>query len=277
MINIGNFNRLEVLKEVDFGLFLGDGSGMEVLLPNRYCPSDYSIGDKLNVFIYLDKTDRMVATNLIPKITLHEFAYLRVEEITEKGAFLDWGMPKHLFVPKREQKNNMEIGEYYFVYMLQDERTEKLYGTNRVERYIEHDDLTVKKGDKVDLTIYQNAGIGYSAIINNLHKGMIYKNEIFRSLDIGMHITGYVKQIREDDKIDLSLQPIGYKKSNDPNCEIILKLLDNCNGFIPLNDKSKPDEISKVLEMSKKSFKKAIGSLYKAKKIVIEKDGIRLI
>lgn len=277
MIKIGRYNSLKIVKEADFGLYLGDSDGEEVLLPNRYCPVDYKIGDKIEVFVYLDKMDRTVATTKTPKITLHEFAYLRVESITNSGAFFDWGMDKHLYVPKNEQKERMEVGEFYFIFMLQDESTDKLYGTNKIERYIEHDNLDIKKGDKVDLLIYQDAGIGYSAIINNLFKGMIYKNEVFRKLDFGQNITGYIKNIREDGKIDLTLQPIGFKKFNDTNSDLILKVLKECGGFIPLNDKSSPDEISKVFEMSKKSFKKSVGSLYKSRVIEITDNGIKLL
>lgn len=277
MINIGKQNRLKIVRDSDIGLFLGDESGNEVLLPNKYCPPDSQIGDKLEVFIYTDKKNRMVATTNEPKIYLHEFAYMKVESKTESGIFLDWGIEKQLFVPKIEQKEFMEIGSWYFIYMLIDENTNKLYGTNKVERYIEHDDLSIKKGEKVDLLVYEDAGIGYSVIINNIHKGIIYKNEIFRDLKFGQNITGYIKNIREDKKIDVSLQPIGYRNFNDPNCELILTVLNACDGFIPLTDKSSPEDIYKSFEISKKSFKKSIGALYKQRKIEILENGIRIV
>lgn len=277
MINIGKQNTLIIVRDTDIGLFLGDNLGNEVLLPNKYCPSDLQIGNKLDVFVYTDKKNRLVATTNEPNIYLHEFAYLKVESKTEAGAFFDWGIEKQLFVPKVEQNKFMEVGKYYFIYMLIDETTNKLYGTNKVERYIEHDQLSVKEGDKVDLLIYEDAGIGYSVIINNIHKGMVYKNEIFRVLKFGQEITGYIKNIREDQKIDVSLQPIGYKNFNDPNCELILKVLNTCDGFVPLTDKSSPEDIYNSFEMSKKSFKRSIGSLYKQRKIEILKNGIRTV
>lgn len=277
MINIGKQNKLKIVRDSDIGLFLGDESGNEVLLPNKYCPSDSQIGDKLEVFIYTDKKNRIVATTNEPNIQLHEFAYMKVESKTEAGIFLDWGIEKQLFVPKIEQKEFMDIGNWYFIYLLIDENTNKLYGTNKIERYIEHDHLSVKKGDKVDLLIYEDAGIGYSVIINNIHKGMIYKNEIFRDLEFGQNITGYIKNIREDKKIDVSLQPIGYRNFNDPNCELILTVLNTCDGFIPLTDKSSPEDIYKSFEISKKSFKKSIGALYKQKRIEILENGIRIV
>lgn len=277
MIKAGKYNNLKIVRDETIGLFLGDENGEEVLLPNRQCPLDYKLNDEIKVFVYIDRNDRKTATNINPKITLYTFAKLRVESITDKGAFLDWGMDKHLYVPISEQRIPMEMGEWHFIYMLQDERTEKLYGSRKVEKYLQNDDLTVKEGDEVDLLIYQNAGIGLSAIINDQHKGMIHNNQLFKKLNTGERIKGWIQRIREDNKIDISLQPIGYRNFNDPNCEIIIKALNNGSGFIPLNDKSKPEDIYDSLGISKKAFKKSIGSLYKEKRIEIKQDGINLL
>lgn len=277
MITVGKYNNLQIAREVTMGLFLEDNSGEEVLLPNKYCPMDYEIGNDINVFVYLDKTDRKVATNIIPDITLYEFARLKVASVTDKGAFLEWGMEKHLYVPISEQRDPLEVDEWYVVYMLQDERTEKLYATKRCEKYLQNDDLTVNEGDEVDLLIYQNAGLGLSVIINNQHKGMIYNNENFKKLKTGDKLKGWVKTIRDDDKIDISLQPIGYKNFIDPTSKLIMDALEKGEGFLPLNDKSKPEDIYEALGISKKSFKKAVGSLFKQKTITIEDNGIKII
>ncbi|MBN2618324.1 MAG: hypothetical protein JXR64_08455 [Spirochaetales bacterium] len=276
MINTGKMNKLSILRETSIGLYLGDNSGHDVLLPNKYCPVDYNIGDQLEVFVYLDRSDRQVATNIIPKITLGGFANLRVESVTDAGAFVDMGLDKHLYVPKSEQKIPMELGETYFIYMMMDESTGKLFGTRRIERNLDNEILTVENGEEVELVVYEDAGLGYSVIVNNIHKGMIYKNEIFRDLRIGEKVKGWVKKIREDNKIDISLNPIGYKKSIDPNMNEVMNLLTKEKGYLPLNDKSEPEDIYALLKMSKKAFKKAIGSLYKEKRIVIEEEGIRL-
>ncbi len=277
MIKVGVFNKLKISKEVSFGLFLQDKDGEEVLLPNKYCPVDYEIGDELDVFIYIDKTDQKVATNIKPQIKLHEFAKLRVASVTSAGAFMDWGLDKHLFVPGNEQRIPMEIGEWHIIYMLQDEETEKLFGSKRVERYLSNDELTVKEGDAVDLLVYQNAGFGLSVIINNKHKGMIYNNQTFKKLRTGDRIKGWVAKIRDDNKIDISLQPIGYKNFIDPTTDAVVAKLKESNGFLPLNDKSDPELIYNTFEISKKAFKKAIGSLFKEKVITIEKNGIKLV
>ena len=276
MIKVGKYNNLEIIRDESIGLFLGDNEGEEILLPNKQCPIDYKVGDKLRVFVFIDRNDRKVATNKEPKITLYTFAKLRVESVTDKGAFMEWGMDKHLYVPLSEQRIPMELGEWHFVFMMQDERTEKLYGTKKVEKYLQNEDLTVKEGEEVDLLIYQNAGIGLSVIINDQHKGMIHNNQLFKNIHTGERVKGYIQRIRDDNKIDVSLQPIGYRNFNDPNCEIVIKALEKNDGFLNLNDKSKPEDIYDKLGMSKKSFKKSVGSLYKEKKIEIKDNGIKL-
>lgn len=278
LIPIGHHQQLTILRHTSVGLFLGDEEGEEdVLLPNKYCPEDFTIGEKLRVFVYLDHEERKVATNIEPKIKLHEFAFLQVTAVSSVGAFLDWGMEKELLVPFREQRQNMEVGRWYIVYMDIDKLTDRLYATNKLEKRLQNEDLTIQEGEEVNLMVMKKTDLGYSVIVNQQHEGLIFDNEIFRQLHIGDKLKGYVKRIRDDHKLDISLSPIGFENFNDTNCEVILNELKEQNGFLPLADKSSPDEIYEILEMSKKAFKKAIGTLYKQRKIVIEPDGIRLI
>lgn len=277
MIEIGKYNTLRILRETSVGIYLGDESGEDVLLPNKYCPVDFKIGDELEVFVYLDHEERKVATNITPKIKFHEFALLEVTAVTDVGAFMNWGMEKELMVPFREQRQKMEKGRWYVVYLDLDTKTNRLFASNKLEKHLSNETLTVQDGDEVDLIVMQKTDLGYNVIVNNVHKGLIYENEVFKKLNIGDRLKGFVKQIREENKIDISLQPIGYRNSIDPNCEIIHKTLVESNGFLPLTDKSSTDEISKHFGISKKAFKKAIGALYKQRKITLEPKGIKLI
>jgi len=277
MIEIGKYAELEILRDTEPGLFLGDDEGDEVLLPNKYCPKEFEIGDMIEVYVYRDFAERKVATNIIPKIHLKEFALLECKDVTEHGAFMDWGMEKHLMVPFSEQRQNMELGRWYVVYMDLDEDTDRLFGSNKLNRYLSNESLRVGEGDPVILVVYKETELGYSVIVNNLHKGLVYKNETFKPLNIGDELEGYVKKIREENKLDISLQPIGYQNAKDVNCELIHQALTENDGFLPLTDKSTPDAISRQFGISKKAFKKAIGALYKERKITLESDGIKLV
>jgi predicted RNA-binding protein (virulence factor B family) len=277
MIKIGHHHNLTILRDTSVGLYLGDEDGDEVLLPNKYCPEIFEIGDSIKVFVYLDYMERKIATNLQPKVLMNQFAYLEVSAISEIGIFMDWGLEKHLLVPFRERKQDMEEGRHYMVFMTLDEDTNRLYGSNRIERHLSNENLSVEEGQKVDLLIWKRTDIGYVVIINHLHKGLVYKNEVYKDIHIGQHLEGYIKKIREDNKIDVSLQPIGYTNAIDPHTTLIYKKLESAGGFIPLNDKSSPEEIYNTFSMSKKAFKKAIGSLYKERKIKIDTSGITMI
>lgn len=248
-----------------------------MLLPNKYCPEEYAVGDFLNVFVYLDYLERPIATNLTPKVQLHQFAHLKCVEVNEIGAFMDWGLEKHLFVPFREQRQKMQIGRWYMVYLDLDNKSQRLVGSNKIEKRLSNDEINLEPKQEVDLIVYQKTDLGYSVIINHKNKGLVYDNEIFEPLRIGEELKGYIKQIREDQKIDVSLKPIGYHKAMDEYTERIYQQLIDSDGFLGLNDKSSPEDISDKLQMSKKAFKKAIGSLYKQRMISIEEDGIRLI
>ncbi|MFO7670731.1 MAG: S1-like domain-containing RNA-binding protein [Bacteroidales bacterium] len=277
MIQQGKTTTLKIIKRSSFGLYLGDETGEEVLLPNKYCSDEMKPEGELEVFIYRDSEGRKVATTLIPKIALHEFAQLKVNAVSAVGAFMDWGLEKDLMVPFREQKQKMEEGRWYIVYMNLDQKTDRLYASNRIERFLQNDLISVKEGEKVSLLIWQKTDLGYTVIINNIHKGLIFDNEIFTSLRIGDKVPGFIKKIREDGKIDVAIQAAGYRKTNDANTELIVKKLTENQGFLSLTDQSSPEEIYSGLGISKKAFKKSIGSLYKQKVITLESDGIRLL
>ncbi|WP_367390683.1 S1 RNA-binding domain-containing protein [Lewinella sp. LCG006] len=276
MIAIGKYNDLEILRETSVGLFLGDEEGEDVLLPNKYVPEHYDIGDQIRVFVYLDYDERKVATTLTPGILLNEFALLEVVDVADVGTFLDWGMEKHLMVPYSEQRVKMEEGRWYVVYLALDEETDRLYASNKLEKWLVNDELTVEEGEEVEILVYRETEIGYSVTVNNKHRGLVYKNEIFKDLRIGDKMTAYVKKIREGNKIDISLHPIGYQNFNSKNSEDIYHALEQNNGYLPITDKSDPEVIYHHFQISKKAFKKAIGDLYRQRKITLEDGGIRI-
>lgn len=277
MIPIGQHQDLTILRHTSVGLYLGDESGEDVLLPNKYCPEKFTIGEKLNVFVYRDYEERKIATNLKPKILMHQFALLRVTSVSNVGAFMDWGLEKELLVPFREQRQKMEVGRWYIVYLDLDKETDRLYATNKIERKLQNKTLSVLEGDAVDVLVMKKTDLGFSVIVNQQHEGLIFESDIFSTLNIGDKIKGYVKQIRDDNKLDISLQPIGFENFNDPNCDRILNSLKTHKGFLPIADKSTPEEIYTQFGISKKAYKKAIGTLYKQRKIMLQPDGIKLI
>ncbi len=276
MITLGTYNTLEILRDTSVGLFLGDGEGNDILLPNKYVPENYEIGQELTVFCYLDHSERPVATSLEPDILVNEFQLLKVVEVNEFGAFMDWGLEKHLLVPFREQRDKMQEGHWYVVYCYLDQQSNRLVGSNKIDRFLSNDTLSVKEDDVVDLLVSRKTELGYEVIINNLHKGLVYNNEIFKSISIGDNTKGVIKKIRPDHKIDVSLQPLG-EKILEPAANKIYEQLMAHGGFLGLHDKSDPELIKEELQMSKKVFKKGIGTLYKARKIEIKNDGIYAI
>ena len=277
MIEIGRYNKLRILSQNTIGLLLGDKSGESVLLPKKYCPESYELDDEIKIFVYLDNKGNKIATNVIPKILFNEFALLKVTAVTDVGVFMDWGMEKELFVPFREQTQKMEEGRWYIVYLDLDKKTDRLYASSRIERHLQNEVLTVVGNEKVHLLVLHKTDLGFSVIINNAHKGLVFKNEIFKKLNIGDKLNGFVKKIHEDNKIDISIQPIGYTNFIDKNTELVYNALLKNNGFLAVTDKSSPDEISQQFGMSKKAFKKSLGALYKQRKIKLLPDGIELI
>ena len=277
MIELGKFNTLFSNRFTDNGMYLRDEEGNEVLLPNKYVPEDMLIDDEIEVFVYNDSKDRPVATTRKPKIFLNHFGVLKVKEVNAFGAFLDWGLEKDLLVPFREQKMDMVVGKSYLVYLYLDEKTDRLVATAKIRKHIETERITVKVGEEVDLLVGETTDLGVNVIINNLHKGLIFKNLIHKPIRIGQRIKGYIKTIRADNKIDVILEKEGYKNIIEPNARKVMEELHFYNGFLDLNDKSDPTEISERLHMSKKTFKKAIGSLYKQRLIKIGERGIKLM
>ncbi|MFA9189115.1 S1-like domain-containing RNA-binding protein [Flavobacterium sp. FBOR7N2.3] len=282
MLKIGKYNSLTILRDTKVGLFLGnpekDPEGIhDVLLPNKYVPNEFEIGEELIVFVYLDHEQRPVATTLEPYILLNEFALLRVNYTNQVGAFMDWGMEKDILVPFKEQARPMEKGKRYLVYLYMDEKTNRLVASSKTNQFLNNDELTVENGEEVELIVSHITEIGINVIINEKHKGLLYKDEVYDdAIRTGDRMRGFIKNIRPDNKIDVSLQKQGYE-SIEPNAEKILDELRASRGFLRLNDNSHPEDIKTVLKMSKKTFKKAIGALYKEKLIEIKEDGIYLI
>ncbi|WP_299766095.1 S1-like domain-containing RNA-binding protein [uncultured Dokdonia sp.] len=273
MLEIGKYHRMRIDRETEPGLFLSNEAGDDVLLPNKYVPTEYKIWDELDVYVYLDHEERPVATTLKPYIELNSFGYLRCTTVSKIGAFLDWGLEKELFVPFAQQARPMKEGSWYIVYMYLDQKTNRLAATSKTIKYLSNDQIDVKKFDKVDLLISHITDRGANAIVNSKYRGLIYKEDIFEDIRTGDQLEGWVKKIRPDGKIDIVLQEEGYK-SIEPNAQYIYEELAANDGFLPLHDKSDPEDIQSQLGLSKKSFKKAIGTLYRDRKILIKEDGI---
>lgn len=276
MLEIGRLNNLRVVKEVDFGVYLDGGEFGEILLPKKYVPKDCLPDSIIEVFIYFDSEDRIIATTQKPYAMVGEFAELKVVSVSTVGAFLDWGLQKDLLVPFREQKQKLIKGKSYVVYIYFDEKSERIAASTKLNKYLSTAPIDFQPREEVDLLIYDETEIGYNAIINNAHLGLIHKNDIFQTLETGQKIKGYIKNIREDDKIDLLLQKPGYGKVDDLSKKI-LELIKQHGGFVSVTDKSPPEIIYKIFGVSKKTYKKAIGSLFKKRLITIEDDGIKLI
>lgn len=276
MLHLGIKNTLRILRGTGVGMFLGDEEGNDVLLPKKYVPENAIVGDDIEVFIYRDSEDRIIATNLEPKIQLNQFACLQVKSVTAIGAFLDWGLEKDLFVPFREQNKKMEEGRWYAVFLYLDEETDRLVASCKVNRYFEKENIDLQIGQEVDLLIFEETDLGLNAVINNKYKGLIYENEIFQRIKIGTRTKGFIKNLRDDNRVDLSLQKQGYANV-EPNAERILEKLKANNGFLDVTDKSDSNYVMYQLEMSKKTFKKAVGALYRQKIIRIEDDGLYLV
>lgn len=277
MALIGRYNSLQVVKHTDFGLYLDGGADGEILLPNRYIPKDTptEVEDWLNVFVYLDSEDKLLATTEKPKVQVGEFASLKVKEINSIGVFLDWGLPKDLLLPYSEEKRQLKQGDYCVVHVYLDKRTRRITATARLDRYLDKAAANYSLGQEVKLLVVEESDLGFKAVINNQHWGLIHKNEVFKFLRSGKQEIGYIKALRDDGKIALSLQPVGAQAADSLNDKIIAKLRDN-QGSLPVSDKSDPQVIADLFGVSKGNFKKAIGALYKNGQIVIHADRIEL-
>ena len=276
MVDIGRMNRLAIARESDFGLLLDGGELGEILLPKRFVPKAWKTEDKLDVFVMLDSEDRLMATPEKPKAMVGEFALLRVKEVTRVGAFLDWGMPKDLLVPFREQRLEMREGQSYLVYIYLDRVSSRIAASSKLDKFLKNSLRSYKQDEKVDLMVWQRTDLGYKAIINGERWGMVFHNEIFQPLERGQCLDGYIKQVRPDGYIDLCLQQPGYGKVTGLT-DVILDYLKAQGGFMPVTDKNPPEEIHALFGVSKKTYKKAIGALYKQRMITFENEGTKLL
>ena len=275
-IELGKFNQLEIIKEVDFGLYLDGGEEGNILLPSRYVPYNYEIGQKIDVFIYLDNEERLVATTLMPYVQVGEFAYLQVSWVNQYGAFLDWGLMKDLFCPFREQKRKMEVGRSYIIHAHVDHDSFRIMASSKVEKYLSTERPPYAPDDEVDLLVWQHTNMGYKVIIDNKYQGLVYENQVFRELEIGDRLKGFIMQVREDGKVDVSLQRSGRQQTLD-FADTLLNYMEHNGGRCYLHDKSPAEEIYERFKVSKKVFKKAVGDLYKRRLIEITDHGLQLI
>ena len=275
MVQIGRINKLTINKKGDYGAYLDGGEAGDILLPKRHVPKWCRPGDEIEVFVYADREDRLRATTRKPYATVGQFAKLRVVAQSPSGAYLDWGLQKNLLVPKREQHTRMEEGESYVVFVFLDEKTNRIAASSKLDKFLGLQPPDYAEGQEVNLVIYDKTDLGYRVVVNNAHEGMVYKSEVFKKLFIGQQLKGYIKKIREDLKIDLSLQKPGYKGVDDIS-KSILKTIKDHGGRIAVSDKSPPEDIYSLFGVSKKTFKKAIGALYKKRLITIDTNGIRL-
>ena len=277
-IAIGEINTLRVERDTDYGLYLKSENFEEVLLPNIYVmEADMPIGAEIEVFVYTDSEDRPVATTKMPYAKLGEFGYFTVVDYKQYGAFVNWGLPKDLFVPLSQQKCHFHIGSKYILRVCLDAETGRLYGTHKIGKWLSTETKDLKTNQKVDVLVLSQTPLGYKVIIENLYEGMLFENEIFETLKVGDRKIAYIKQVRKDGKLDLSLQPIGKSATADVNEVKILEIIEENNGYLPVNSKSDADSISKLCSMSKKSFKRTITSLVEAKKVELFDKGIRVI
>ncbi len=274
MAQIGKHNTLKVVKEVDFGVYLDGGTQGEILMPDRYVPDDCEVGHEVKCFVYLDSEDRLIATTEKPYAMLEECAYLKVVAVNAQGAFLDWGLLKDLRVSFSQQNVPMKVGLSYLVRVYLDE-SGRIAASAKLDRFLNQNTPHYKTGELVDLLIWGPTDLGYKAIVNHKNWGVLYSDDLFQSLKKGQRLQGFIKKVRRDQKIDLTLQKQGYEKVKDIT-EIILDEIKAENGFIALTDKSSPEEVAKRFGISKKTFKKAVGALYKKKVILIEPTGLRL-
>lgn len=275
MIKIGEFNKMHVMRIVDFGVYLDDGKE-GILLPKRFAPHGIKVGDEIEVFLYHDSEDRIIATTQKPKAKVGDIVRLKAVTVTKQGAFLDWGLMKDIFVPKSKQLSGMREGGEYLVKIYVDERTGRVAADEKIERMLSNDNLTVKENEEVDLVVLRGTDLGYFVIINNIHTGVLHFNEVYREIDTGDRYRGYIKKIYPDNKIDVVLGKQGYNRVEDETAKI-MRLLNENNGYLPYNDKSVPEEIYSFFGMSKKTFKMTTGKLFKERKIIFTQTGIKLI
>jgi uncharacterized protein len=275
-LRLGQYNRLEVIKELDFGLYLDGYDGEEILIPRVYVPEGTQIGDMLDVFIYRDSEDRLIATTLKPFGVVGDFAYLKVRDVSKLGVFMDWGLMKDLLVPFGEQSHKMGLGRSYLVYIYIDEETERIVASAKLDKFLENDTSKFTEGQEVSLIPYEYTDLGIKALINKSCIGVIYKSEVFKDVILGEETKGFIKKIRTDTKIDLALVKQGFDRIDNVKSQIY-DLLVSKEGFLPYTDKTDSEIIYRDLQMSKKDFKKAIGGLYRDGKVKLQDDGVYIV
>jgi predicted RNA-binding protein (virulence factor B family) len=276
MKEIGQILELEALKDTPQGVYLITDEGNEILLPNKYVPADIAMGDMVEVFIYTDSEDRPIATTLEPKVKLNQCAFLKAVDVNDYGAFFDWGMEKDLLVPFSEQFLRVTAGKRYLIYLYKDEKTNRMVGTTKMGRFIRQNELALKTGDQVNLLVSGETDIGYKVIVNNQHYGMVFKNEVFKPIEIGEKLKGYLQRVRKDDKLDITLNSSNLSEVEVLANKIFERLLKE-DGQLNFSDKSTPELIYKEFQVSKKAFRRATGMLYKERKIVITPENITLV
>ena len=276
MLRAGRIQKLTVSRISDYGLYLADEEQNEVLLPNRYISLTDTPGDEKEVFLYHDSEDRLVATTETPLLRVGEAGYLRVVDKTAHGAFLDWGLyGKDLFLPNRNQQGGIIAGRSYIVYLYEDSVTGRCVATCKLKSFINNDSITVAPRQEVDLLVASESPIGYRVIINNRHWGMLYRNQLFRPIAVGDRTKGYVRKLTEDNRIDVSLQQEGFAQVKD-SAEVLLQLVRDNGGFLPLNDDSAPEEVNRLTQTSKKVFKRSLGMLLKRGAVTVDEQGIKI-
>jgi uncharacterized protein len=275
MLQIGKTNTLKVLRHTSVGAYLGDDENAEILLPKKYVKGTMNVGDEVDVFVYKDSEDRIISTTEEPYAEVGQFALLKAVSVGKVGAFLDWGLEKDLLVPFKEQRHKMFEGFEYVVFVYLDKASQRLVASSKLNRFFEVNDIKLEQGQEVDLLVYDESDLGYSCVINNAYKGLIYANDVYQEIKIGDFLKGYVKLIRPDKLVDISLQPVGFKNVLS-STDMILEYLKEHEGFLDLHDKSSPEEIEKRFNMSKATFKKSIGILYRQRKVVLKDDGVHL-
>lgn len=275
-MKLGKYNKLRIVRKVDFGLYLQGDYVDEILLPTKYVTADMHIGDEIEVFIYLDQEERPVATTLQPTAQVGDFAYLECSWVNQYGVFLSWGLEKDVFCPFREQKMRMEQGKSYIVYIMVDEESYRIMATAKVDRYLSKDRPPYRHGDHADVLVWQKTDLGFKVIVDNKYAGLVYKDQVFQDIHTGDRLQGYIQTVRPDGKLDITLQPTGRQQTTD-FAETLLHWLQEHEGYCPLGDKSDAEAIRQQFQVSKKTFKRAVGDLYKRHLITLGETDIRLV
>jgi len=276
-MNYGKVNKLEIVRIDDAGYYFLDDENDEIFMSNLKTDKELTVGESLDVFVYKEEGDQLLATTTKPFAQIDEFAFLKVTGSNKVGAFVDCGMPNDLMVPFKEQSGRLEEENWYVFFILKDEKTGRLIASRKVNDFVFFENVDVKQGEEVDLLLYEKTDLGINVIVNNMFKGLIFNSDVHKNIHLGDKIKGFVKQVREDGKVDVVLEPLGYTLSNDKNSELLLNYLKKNDGFLELSDKSSPEDIKHQLGLSKKAFKKALGNLYKQKQVALYKDGIKLL